>query len=60
MAALSESAFQIVSHVFDLQGHDYSLEKFSKAETSNFKILPMRSTSVTMPVAMKLAQTLTA
>lgn len=36
------------------------LEKFSNAETKSFKILPMRSTSVTIPVAIKVAQTLMA
>ena len=34
--------------------------KLSKAATRNFNILPMRSTSVTKPVAMNVAQTLTA
>lgn len=34
--------------------------KLSKDETKSFKILPIRSTSVTRPVAMKVAQTLTA
>ena len=36
------------------------LVKLSNAPTSNFSILPIRSTSVTMPVAMNVAQTLTA
>jgi hypothetical protein len=36
------------------------LEKFSKADTSNFKMRPIRSTSVTIPVAIKVAQTLIA
>ena len=31
--------------------------KLSNAVTNNFKILPMRSTSVTRPVAMNVAQT---
>lgn len=34
--------------------------KLSKAPTSSFSILPIRSTSLTMPVAMKVPQTLTA
>ena len=34
--------------------------KLSKAPTSSFNILPIRSTSVTMPVAMNVAQTFTA
>ncbi|KAI6772043.1 hypothetical protein HG530_003001 [Fusarium avenaceum] len=37
-----------------------SLEKFSSALTRVLRILPMRSTSVTIPIEMKLAQTLTA
>ena len=36
------------------------LVKLSNAPTSSFSILPIRSTSVTMPVAMKVAQTFTA
>ena len=39
---------------------DLLVVKLSKADTKNFSILPMRSTSVTRPVAMKVAQTLTA
>ena len=34
--------------------------KLAKDETNNFKILPIRSTSVTRPVEMKVAHTLTA
>ena len=37
-----------------------SPEKFSSAETRSLRILPMRSTSVTIPVAIKAAHTLTA
>jgi hypothetical protein len=36
------------------------LEKFSKAEINSLRIRPMRSTSVTIPVAMKVAHTLIA
>jgi hypothetical protein len=35
-------------------------EKFSSADTKSFKIRPIRSMSVTIPVAMKVAHTLTA
>lgn len=35
-------------------------EKFSSADTRSFKIRPIRSISVTIPVAMKVAQTVTA
>lgn len=34
--------------------------KFSRAVTRNLRIRPMRSTSVTKPVAMKVAHTFTA
>lgn len=34
--------------------------KLSKAATRNFNILPIRSTSVTRPVAINVAQTFTA
>ncbi len=37
-----------------------ALVKLSRAATKSFNILPMRSTSVTSPVAMKVAQTFTA
>lgn len=36
------------------------LEKFSSAEMRSLRIRPMRSTSVTMPVAMNVAHTLIA
>jgi hypothetical protein len=35
-------------------------EKFSSADTKSFNILPIRSMSVTIPVAIKVAQTFTA
>jgi hypothetical protein len=60
MAALSDSANQWSVNNSTRRVADHLLEKFSNAETSNFRILPIRSTSVTMPVAMKVAQTLTA
>jgi hypothetical protein len=37
-----------------------SLEKFSRAVTRSLRIRPIRSTSVTMPVAMNTPQTFTA
>jgi hypothetical protein len=39
---------------------DGLLEKFSRADTRSFKIRPMRSTSVTIPVAINTAHTFTA
>ena len=39
---------------------DDLLVKLSRAATRSFRILPMRSTSFTRPVAMKVAQTFTA
>ena len=42
-----------------LEYHDLPVKRAS-AETSSFKILPIRSTSVTKPVDMKVAQTLIA
>lgn len=35
-------------------------EKFSNADTKSFNIRPIRSMSVTIPVAIKVAQTFTA
>jgi hypothetical protein len=37
-----------------------SLEKFSSAETSSLRIRPIRSISVTIPVAINVAHTFTA
>ena len=38
----------------------YLLEKFSNAETKSLRMRPIRSTSVTIPIEMKVAHTLTA
>ena len=54
---------RIICIILEMEGiqlSDILLEKFSRAETRSLSILPIRSTSVTIPVAINVAQTLTA
>lgn len=58
--AVSEIAIEISQSVSSRAYVASIPEKFSRAEIKSLRIRPMRSTSVTMPVEMNVAQTLTA
>jgi putative effector of murein hydrolase len=59
MAAASVSPDKVSIDVHELK-IVHTLEKFSSAEIRSFRIRPILSTSVTMPVAMNVAHTFTA
>lgn len=60
MAAVSVAPIRSQSILWGGPRHCNLLEKFSSAEIRSLSIRPIRSTSVTIPVAMKVAHTLIA